>query len=97
VGYYCCHTLGLGKPVIAVEPIARNLYYLLKNIRNNGWATEAQVYPVAVGCGTDILEMCGGVGASLIRGWASIPESYVTRVPVPPRMIIYLFGVTLYS
>ena len=57
VGYYCCHALSLGKPVIAVEPIARNLRYLLKNILNNGWATEAQVYPVAVGRGTDILEM----------------------------------------
>lgn len=83
VGYYCCHALGLGKPVIAVEPIARNLYYLLKNIRNNGWAQEAQIYPVAVGCGTDILEMWGGgTGPSLIKGWASIPESYVTQVPV---------------
>lgn len=83
VGYYCCHALSLGKPVIAVEPIARNLRYLLKNIRNNGWATGAQVYPVAVGRGTDILEMWGGgTGASLIRGWASISESYVTQVPV---------------
>lgn len=60
VGYYCCHALSLGKPVIAVEPIARNLHYLLKNIRNNGWATQAQVYPVAVGRSTDILEMWGG-------------------------------------
>ena len=38
VGYYCCHALSLGKPVIAVEPIARNLHYLLKNICNHGWA-----------------------------------------------------------
>lgn len=83
VGYYCCHALSLGKPVIAVEPIARNLHYLLKNIRNNGWATQAQVYPVAVGRSTDILDMWGGgTGASLIKGWASIPESYVTQVPI---------------
>lgn len=83
VGYYCCHALSLGKPVIAIEPIARNLYYLLKNIRNNGWAQKAQVYPVAVGGGPDILEMWGGgTGASLIKGWASIPSSYVTQVPV---------------
>lgn len=26
IGYYCCHALSLGKPVIAVEPIARNLF-----------------------------------------------------------------------
>ena len=83
VGYYCCHALSLGKPVIAIEPIARNLHYLLKNIRNNGWSSQAQVYPVALGCDTDILEMWGGgTGASLVKGWASIPESYVTLVPV---------------
>ncbi len=83
VGYYCCHALSLGKPVIAVEPIARNLHYLLSNIRNNGWAKQAQVYPVALGRDSDILEMWGGgTGASMVKGWASIPESYVTQVPV---------------
>lgn len=60
VGYYCCHALSLGKPVIAIEPLARNLRYLLKNIRNNGWAKQAQIFPVAVGRGTNILEMWGG-------------------------------------
>jgi len=83
VGYYCCHALSLGKRVVAVEPIARNLHYLLTNIRNNGWENQAEVFPVAVGDGTNILQMWGGgTGASLIKGWASIPESYVTRVPV---------------
>lgn len=83
VGYYCCHALSLGKPVIAVEPIARNLHYLLKNLRNNGWANQAQVFPIALGHGVDILEMWGGgTGASLVKGWASIPEGYVTQVPV---------------
>lgn len=83
VGYYCCHALSLGKPVIAVEPIARNLHYLLTNIRNNDWSRQAEVFPVALGGKTDILQMWGGgTGASLIKGWASIPESYVTQVPV---------------
>ncbi len=83
VGYYCCHALNAGKPVIAVEPIARNVHYLLKNIRNNGWQARAQVFPVALGADTDILEMWGGgTGASLVKGWAAIPESYVTQVPV---------------
>ena len=38
VGYYCCHALSLSKPVIAVEPISRNLHYLMRNIQENGWA-----------------------------------------------------------
>lgn len=82
VGYYCCHALSLGKPVIAVEPIVGNLHYLLKNIHDNGWAQQAQVFPVAMGTNTDILQMWGGTGASLVKGWAGISESYVTQVPV---------------
>ena len=82
VGYYCCHALTMGKPVIAVEPNTRNLHYLLKNIQSNGWSTQAEIYPVAMGTGSDILQMYGGgTGASLIKGWAAIPESYVTQVP----------------
>jgi hypothetical protein len=60
VGYYCCHALSLGKSVIAVEPIARNLHYLLTNIRNNGWSQQAEVIPVALGGRADILQMWGG-------------------------------------
>lgn len=83
VGYYCCHALSMGRPVIAVEPIHRNLHYLLRNIRENGWSKQAQVFPVALGKAADILEIWGtGTGASLVKGWASIPESYVTQVPV---------------
>ena len=83
VGYYCCHALSMGKPVIAVEPNTRNLHYLLKNIQNNGWEQLAEVFPVAMGRGADILKMWGGgTGASLVKGWASIPNSYVTQVPI---------------
>jgi FkbM family methyltransferase len=83
VGYYCCHALSMDKPVIAVEPNTRNMHYLLKNIQNNGWSNQAEVFPVAMGNGPDILQMWGGgTGASLIKGWAAIPDSYVTQVPI---------------
>ncbi|MDO9318879.1 MAG: FkbM family methyltransferase [Gammaproteobacteria bacterium] len=83
VGYYCCHALSMGRSVIAVEPNARNLHYLLKNIQNNNWADQAEIFPIALGSGTNILNMWGGgTGASLVKGWANIPESYVTQVPV---------------
>ena len=62
IGYYCCHALSMGKRVIAIEPIAHNLHYLLKNIRDNGWTQQAQVFPVALGADTNILQMfLGGV------------------------------------
>jgi hypothetical protein len=60
VGYYCCHALSMGKPVIAVEPNTRNLHYLLKNIKINGWEKQAEVIPVAIGSEADILQMWGG-------------------------------------
>ncbi len=68
VGYYCYHALSMGKPVIAVEPNTRNLHYLLKNIQNNGWAKLAEVFPVAMGSGADILQMWGEGGQA--RPWS---------------------------
>lgn len=83
IGYYCCHALKQNKTVIAVEPISRNVHYLLKNLKNNGWEKKAEVFPVALGAETNILQIYGGnTGASLIPGWASIPDNYVSQVPV---------------
>lgn len=81
VGYYCCHALSLGKQVIAFEPIQRNIRYLLRNIKSNGW-TGAEVFPLALSERVGVLEIYGGdTGASLVKGWAGIPEGYVTYVP----------------
>ncbi len=83
IGYYCCHALNMNKHVIAVEPIARNMHYLLKDVGDNGWSKKAEVFQVALGKNTDISQMWGGgTGASLVKGWASNPESYVTNVSV---------------
>jgi FkbM family methyltransferase len=83
VGYYCCHALSLGKRVVAIEPNARNLHYLMRNLVENGWAQQCEIFPVALAAQTDVLRMWGGgTGASLISGWAGTPESYVTQVPV---------------
>mgnify|MGYP000338714943 CR=1 FL=1 len=49
IGYYTCHALAKGKRAIAVEPMQRNVYYLLKNIKSNGWEKQVEVFPVAVG------------------------------------------------
>jgi len=81
VGYYCCHALSLGITVIAFEPIQRNLRYLCQNIKANGWS-GAEIYPVALSNRVGVLEIYGGnTGASVVKGWAGTPESYVTLVP----------------
>jgi FkbM family methyltransferase len=83
VGYYCCHALSLGKSVIAIEPNIRNTHYLLRNIINNKWGKQVEVFQVATGCEADILSMWGGgTAASLVKGWASTPVNYVTQVPI---------------
>jgi FkbM family methyltransferase len=88
VGYYCCHALSMGKAVIAFEPIHRNLRYLCKNILANGWS-DAEIYPIALSNRVGILEIYGsGTGASVIKGWASIPESHVTLVPCSTMDVI---------
>ena len=81
VGYYCCHALSMGKAVIAFEPNQQNLRYLCKNIKSNGWS-GAEVYPIALSNTIDVLEMYGGdTGASILKGWADTPESFMTLVP----------------
>ena len=82
IGYYCCHALSLGKKVLAVEPIARNVHYLLRNLAKNGWS-NVEVFPLAISSNIDISKIWGsGTGSSLIKGWAGIPSSYVSLVPV---------------
>lgn len=85
VGYYCCHALSLGRKVLAVEPIHNNVECLLKNIDLNGWADGVRVFPVAAGARPGILTIWGGgTAASLVRGWAGIPEHHVSLVPIIP-------------
>ena len=81
IGYYCCHALSMGKQVIAFEPIQRNLRYLYQNIKINNWS-GVEIYPIALSNSIGVSQIYGrDTGASIIKGWAGIPESYVTLVP----------------
>jgi FkbM family methyltransferase len=81
VGYYCCHALSMGKPVIAFEPMERNLRYLCKNVKTNNW-DGVEIFPIALSNHIGVLEIYGGnTGASVVKGWAGTAESYKTLVP----------------
>ena len=83
VGYYCCHALSLGANVIAVEPNTTNLHFLLSNIKENGWSKRTEIYPVALGKDTDILEIWGrNTATSLVKGWANNPTNKSILTPV---------------
>jgi FkbM family methyltransferase len=81
VGYYCCHALSMGKTVIAFEPMPRNLRYLCRNIKANGWS-DVDIFPLALSNRAGVLEIYGGnTGASVVKGWSGTPENYVSLVP----------------
>jgi len=82
IGYYCCIALSHEKYVIAFEPLALNLRYLLRNIKANNWESQIEVYPIALSNKVGVIEIYGGGAmASLVKGWAGTPEQYVSLVP----------------
>ena len=82
-GYYCCIALQMNKPAIAFEPIDTNLQVLYKNIHANGWDTEIEVFPLALGNRSGLIEIFGGgTSASLIKGWAGTMEEHKRLVPI---------------
>ena len=89
IGYYCCIALSLEKSVVAFEPIALNLKYLLKNITVNNWRDKIEIFPLALSNKVGIIEIYGGgTGASLVKGWAGTPEQYVSLVPTSTLDIV---------
>jgi len=82
IGYYTCIALSLKKYVIAVEPIALNIQYLLKNITANFWDSMVEVYQVAASNRTGAVAIYGGgTGASLLKGWSG---SFIRKSELVP-------------
>ncbi len=83
IGYYCCIALQRNIPTLAFEPIELNLKYLYKNIYENGWEKNIEVFPLAIGNRIGLIEIYGGgTGASLVKGWSKTPGYYRRWVPV---------------
>lgn len=86
VGFYCLHAKSFKKPIIAIEPLPRNINYLLRNLAENGWRDDVEVYAAALSSKNGIVDLWGGggitgTGASLIKGFSGNPESYVRKAP----------------
>jgi FkbM family methyltransferase len=83
VGYYCCIALKAGKNTIAFEPIELNLQYLYKNVKANHWENKIEIFPIAIGSNVGLTTIYGGgTGASLLKGYSSIPDHYFRTVPI---------------
>ncbi len=71
IGYYCCLALKSNKQVIAFEPVHQNIELLLRNIKANNWEEGIEIYPIALGNKSGVIDIFGGgTGASIIKGWA---------------------------
>ena len=81
IGYYCCIAASMGKKVVACEPIALNLQYLIKNIEANHWSDRVEIFPLALNDKSGAVRIYGnGTGASLLMGWSGPHEQYPTMV-----------------
>ena len=73
----------MGKEVLAFEPMPSNLHLLLRNIRDNSFSDQTQVFPLALSDRPGILKIYGsGTGASLVPGWAGTSESFHQLAPI---------------
>lgn len=81
-GLYSCLARSMGKHVIAIEPHPQNLRLLYRNLEENGWK-DVEVWPIGLAEAPGIITLYGGsTGASVVKGWANIPESWKQRIPV---------------
>ena len=82
IGFYTCMARQAGKQVVAFEPLHANLRLLFANLEANGWG-DVEVWPVALASRPGMLTLYGAsTGASLVSGWAGMPEAYRTTVSV---------------
>ena len=82
VGFYACLAASRGKHTIAVEPSARNLRFLYRNLCENSFL-NVEVFPLglAAACGLKRLYGYGGI-ASFVPGWAQAREAQSMLTPV---------------
>lgn len=82
IGYYICIARQQGVPVVAVEPLDRNVQLLKKNMDVNGW-NDVEVLPVGLGDRHSLERIYGGgTAASLVPGWAGAGTDSYELVPV---------------
>ena len=82
VGYYVCLAAKAGKPITAFEPLQSNLKILYKNLSQNKWLSEIEIFPIAIGSKVQLNKIYGfGTGASLIKKWANSDTYHYKYAP----------------
>ncbi|QDD12078.1 FkbM family methyltransferase [Candidatus Methylopumilus rimovensis] len=83
IGFYSCIAKTLGKHVIAIEPLPKNLNYLLENLSANHW-DDVEIFPVGLSekPGFATLYGASSTGASLIGSWAGASQRFKRRIAI---------------
>ena len=81
IGFYSCMARALNKHVIAIEPLPKNLNYLLENISTNHW-NDVEIFPLGLSekSGFATLYGASSTGASLIGSWAGASQRFNRRI-----------------
>lgn len=89
IGFYACLARHAGKRVIAVEPQAKNLKLLYRNLTANRYQ-DVEVFPMGVADAPGLVTLYGpsGTGASMIPGWAHQPAGYSSIMPLTTLDVI---------
>jgi FkbM family methyltransferase len=83
IGFYACLARSLGRKVVAVEPLPKNLEYLFANLLANGWK-DVEVFPVGLSESPGLATLYGAssTGASLIGSWAGASQFFQRTIPL---------------
>lgn len=83
IGFYSCLARSQGKHVVAVEPLPRNLGYLVTNLLANDWE-DIEIFPVGLSEQPSLATLYGAssTGASLIGSWAGASRYFQRTIPL---------------
>jgi FkbM family methyltransferase len=82
VGFYSCLAASREVHTVAVEPSARNLSFLYRNLWENNF-TDVEVFPLALAAKSGLGQIYGFGGiASLVPGWAQASRAQSSLVPL---------------
>ncbi|WP_284451869.1 FkbM family methyltransferase [Methylophaga thalassica] len=89
IGFYSCLAKSYNKHVIAIEPMKKNLDYLMANIEVNNWS-DIEVFPIGLSSQPGIASLYGAssTGASLVDNWAGSSGFFKRTIPLSSLDII---------
>ena len=92
IGFYSCLARSFDVPVLAIEPLPTNLRVLLANLAANAWE-DTEVVAAGLSSRPGVAEIFGdGTGASLLKGWASLPDNTLLRERIPLTTLDNILG-----